>query len=250
MPQAKQIVDRYWKPPVTAPTVLALLRMLKDSAQNSDDWGWITDFVGRLPEDVAEQEEVREANAFALSNAGKPIEAIAKLEALIELSGPTPERLGLLGGRYKRLFTKAEKPANQSLYLNKSIDAYERGMELDLNQYYCSSNLPRLYKVRKRKGDEERAQSVLQIVIAACKRALNRGLADEWLRPTLLGAAFDAGDCDEAEELAAQVVAEGAARWKLETTLADLESSVAQVEDKDRRERLATVLDSLKSAIA
>ena len=47
------------------------------------------------------------ANAFALSNAGKPIEAIAKLEALIERSGPTPERLGLLGGsssrrRYRR----------------------------------------------------------------------------------------------------------------------------------------------------
>jgi hypothetical protein len=42
------------------------------------------------------------------------------------------------------------------MYLNKSIQSYERGMELDLNDYYCSSNLPRLYRQRNRKGDDER----------------------------------------------------------------------------------------------
>ena len=36
------------------------------------------------------------------------------------------------------------------------------------------------------------------------------------------GAAFDAGDCDKAEELATEIAAEGAARWKLDSTLADL----------------------------
>ncbi len=46
---------------------------------------------------------------------------------------------------------------------------------------------------------------------------MKRGVADEWLRPTLLGAAFDSGDCDKAEELAADVAAEGAARWKLDS---------------------------------
>ena len=131
---------------MTPATVLALLRLLKDSAENAEDWSWINDFIARLSADVTEQEEVRETNAFALANAGKPIDAIAKLEALIALSGPTPERLGLLGGRYKRLFAKAATPAERLVYLGKSIDAYERGMELDLNQYYCSSNLPRLYR--------------------------------------------------------------------------------------------------------
>ncbi len=67
---------------------------MKDSAEIADDWNWMTDFIAKLPEDVAEQEEVRELNAFALSNAGRPMEAIAKLEALVEISGPTPERLG------------------------------------------------------------------------------------------------------------------------------------------------------------
>ena len=251
MARAKELVAQYWKPPFTPPIALALLLLMKDSAENADDWNWINDFIGKLPADVADQEEVRELNAFALANAGKPIDAIAKLEALIAQSGPTPERLGLLGGRYKRLYAKAATAVgNRMQYLAKSIDAYERGMEVDLNQYYCSSNLPRLYKVRKRKGDDERALSVSKIVIAACERAKKLGVADEWLRPTLLGTAFDAGDADKAEELAADIIAEGPAQWKLDTTLADLKASVTQLEDKERRDRLAAILKSFAPSAA
>jgi hypothetical protein len=151
------LVAQYWKPPFTPNCACAPAS--HESTRRTRPTGWITDFSGRLPADVAEQEEVRELNAFALANAGKPIDAIAKLEALIQ-STPTPERLGLLGGRYKRLYGGAATAADQTQYLAKSIEAYERGMELDLNQYYCSSNLPRLYKVRKRRGDDERALSV------------------------------------------------------------------------------------------
>ncbi len=248
MERAKQLLAKYWMPPVTAPTAIALLLLMKDSAETGDDWTWVTDFIGRLPGDLADLEEARELDALAVSNAGKPVDAIAKLEALILTSGPTPERLGLLGGRYKRLYAKAATTPEKLLYLHKSIDAYERGMELDLNEYYCSSNLPRLYRARMRKGDAEKAQAVSQIVIAACKRAKSRGLADEWLRPTLLGAAFDAGDCDEAEELAAEVAAEGAARWKLDSILSALRTSLAQVQDEACKERLTGVLDGLEQA--
>jgi hypothetical protein len=197
--------------------------------------------MGRL---VAQ--EVRETNAFALANTG---EAIAKLEELITLSGLTPERLGLLGGRYKRLAAKAATAAERLVYLNKSVDAYERGMEIDLNQYYCSSNLPRLYLQRNRNGDRERAVAVSQIVVAACERAKNRKEADEWLRPTLLGAAFDAGDAEKAEELATEVLAEGAAGWKLATMVSDLASSALLLEDSDTKNRLMTVLETLKTVV-
>jgi hypothetical protein len=248
--RARALAEQSCKPPVTATTALAVLRLLKDCADGAEDWDWIIGFIDKLPSDLADLEEVRETHAFALANAGQPMDAIAKLEALIALSGPTPERLGLLGGRYKRLFAKAATPTDRQMYLNKSIDAYERGMGLDLNQYYCSSNLPRLYRQRKRKGDDERARSVSALVVAACERAKKLGLADEWLRPTLLGAAFDAGDADKAEELADEVGAEGAAIWKLQTTLSDLASSVLLVEDKDRRDRLEAVLGALKGTTA
>jgi hypothetical protein len=246
MVKAKELVDKYWKPPVTGATVIALLRLLKDSADGAADWSWITDFIGKFPAAIADQEEVRETNAFATSNAGKPFEAIAKLEELIARSGPTPERLGLLGGRYKRLFLKAASPLDGFAPLNNAINAYERGMELDLNQYYCSSNLPRLYRQRKRQGDELRSQFVAPIVVAACERARKRNVADDWLNATLLGAAFDAHDCDKAVELAAEVASQGAARWQIETTLDDLKLSVSQVEDKDTRDRLEAILETLK----
>ncbi|MBV9290191.1 MAG: DUF4071 domain-containing protein, partial [Hyphomicrobiales bacterium] len=248
MGRAKELAERYCRPPVAATTGLAVLRLLKDSADAAEDWSWTIGFIDALPADLAELKEVRETYAFALANSGRPMDAIAKLEALIVLSGPSPERLGLLGGRYKRLIASAQSPAERQMYLNKSIDAYERGMELDLNEYYCASNLPRLYRQRRRKGDDERARSVSTLVVAACERAKKRGLADEWLRPTLLGAAFDAGDADKAEELADEVGAEGGARWKLQTTMSDLESSVILVEDKDIRARLEAVLETLKAA--
>jgi tetratricopeptide (TPR) repeat protein len=250
MPAAKALADEACQPPTTAPIALAVIRLLKDSADTADDWTWLTNFVARLPVDIASLEEVRETNAFALANAGRPTEAIAKLEELMTLSGPTPERLGLLGGRYKRLAATATTTAERLVYLNKSIDAYERGMEIDLNQYYCSSNLPRLYLQRNRKGDRERAITVSQIVVVACERAKKRKEADEWLRPTLLGAAFDAGDADKAEELATEVLADGAARWKLATTMSDLESTVLLVQDPDTKDRLTTVLETLKTAVA
>ena len=121
-------------------------------------------------------------------------------------------------------------------------------MELDLNAYYCSSNLPRLYRTRARAGDEERAQTALRLVIAACERAKRLNLADEWLRPTLLAAAFDLGDPDKADELADQVIDEGQSRWKVNSVLGDLENSAAQVSDAAKRARLSAVIDRIKVA--
>jgi MAP3K TRAFs-binding domain len=252
MPRAKELVETYWKPDATQLTAVALLRMLQNSVSGQADWAWLADFIDKLPPEVASLEEAREIDALAVSKAGKQTDAIAKLQTLIELSGPTPERLGLLGGRYKQLYFDAKRAnqKSQAQHLNNAIDAYERGMELDLNDYYCSSNLPRLYRQRKSKGDDERARSVSTLIVAACERAKKRGLADEWLRPTLLGAAFDAGDCDKVEELAEQVLAEGGARWRLESTSADLRSSLPLLKDDVRRDRLAAVLDRLTSASA
>ena len=77
------------------------------------------------------------------------------------------------------------------------------------------------------------------------KNALN--VADDWLRPTLLAAAFDVGDPDKAEELADVVMDEGPAMWKVESVLADLKASVVQVTDGAKRARLAAVIERIKA---
>jgi hypothetical protein len=230
------------------PTVaLALLMLLRASVYKSDDWKVVIDFIGKLPDELTTLAQVREQLAFARSHTGKHLEAIAEVDALIQEFGPTPERLGLLGGRFKRLYESATTAQEQVVYLNKTIESYERGMDLDLNEYYCSSNLPRLYRKRNRKGDRERAQAVLNIVMAACDRAKRRGTSDEWLRPTLLAGAFDLGDADKAEELCDEVAEEGPALWQIDSIVHDLERSVAQVENEDRRKRLNGVITRLKA---
>jgi hypothetical protein len=247
MKRAEELVAIHGIPPMTPLVAIALLRLLRDSADTADDWATVLDFIGKLPKELAKAAETQEQLAFALSNAGRNMEAITALEALIDLAGPTPERLSLLGGRYKREMRSASAD-DRPRYLNKSIECYERGMDLDLNDYYCSSNLPRLYLQRKRRGDDARAATVLKLVIAACERAMRRGTADEWLRPTLLGAAFDAGDVDKIEELADDIAVEGVTRWRLESILHDLVVSAGNVDDAEQRARLVAVVDRFRPA--
>jgi hypothetical protein len=85
---------------------------------------------------------------------------------------------------------------------------------------------------------------------AACERAIKRGTVDEWVRPTLLGVAFDLGDPDKAEELAGLIEQEGADAWKLETTLASLQDGVAHSQDATVRARLQDVLTRLARVLS
>lgn len=223
-----------------------------------DEAGWkpVLEFVERLPENARELPLVQEQQQLALAQAGQPLEAIGRLEQLIEQQGESPERHGLIGGRYKRLW-KAERDARRARgepqpsaderrFLNKSIEHYTKGMELDLNEYYCSCNLPDLLRARSRAGDVERAAAIDALVVAACDRALKRGQSDEWLRPTLLVAAFRARDIVKAEELADQVESEGAAAWKLDSVLADLRLAVEQAAGFEHLDLLREIVQRLE----
>lgn len=235
---------------MTAHMAIAVLLMLRDCADSRADWTHALDFVRQLPADLRNVHEIQEQHALAMSHAGQHEGAIAELDGLIRTSGPTPERLGLLGGRYKRLYNAAVEAGGDAVdrrrFLRQAIACYEQGMDLDLNEYYCSSNLPRLYRARGGKDDEDRAQTVLRVVIAACDRALRRRSTDAWLRPTLLVAAFDAGDADKAEALADQFEIDAdageRARWQVDSVRADLKTSLQHVKDAVVRGRLEAVM--------
>jgi tetratricopeptide (TPR) repeat protein len=247
MKRAKELVASEGAPPATYPIALALLLLLRDSVDNSTDWNAVVDFSGSLPKKFADEPDVQEIRAFASAQAGSDFQSIAELDTLIKMLGPTPERLGLMGGRYKRLINAAASSSEKRQALAHAIDSYERGMQLDLNRYYCSSNLPRLYRTRARAGDEERAQTALRLTIAACERAKQLNLADDWLRPTLLAAAFDLGDPDKAEKLAEEVMDEGPAAWKIDSVLHDLKTSVLHVTDETKRARLSAIIGLIEA---
>src|SRR5262249_610057 len=105
MTRAQELVATYSIPPILPAVALALLLLLRDSVYKSDDWKVVIDFIGTLPKELKTLAQVREQLAFARSQyTGNHFEAIAELDALIQEFGPTPERFGIMGGRFKRLY--------------------------------------------------------------------------------------------------------------------------------------------------
>lgn len=248
--QAKALVARYaTDAPMLSPVAMELLYLLRDC---TEDWRAVVEYVDRLPGEIRDLPTVREQRALALSKLGSSSDAAGILEEMIQTLGPTSEREGLLGGRYKKLYREATEKGearDAARYLDLAIEHYDRGMKLDLNDYYPASNLPRLLRARGDEGDEESARAAAYVARVACERAQERSPADEWLNPTLLGAAFDSGDATLAERLYQQIRREDLAAWKLDTTLEDLATSVRQQQDATVRERLAATLEKLRALL-
>jgi tetratricopeptide (TPR) repeat protein len=226
--------------PIAKAVAIDLLYLLRDCT----DWTTTLAFAETLPADLRNSSLVKEQVALAQSNSGDHDTAIGALLELIRTGGDTSERRGLLGGRYKRKWKASQSGAD----LDRAIAEYEKGMRLDLNDYYPSSNLARLYRSRKRKGDDDKARISAAVTVTACERARLRNSNDEWLNPTLLGAAFDAGDADKAQQFADEVAAQGPAAWKLESVIDDCKVS-AQLCDEPRRTELNAILQQLEGIL-
>jgi tetratricopeptide (TPR) repeat protein len=246
---ARALAQRHAGEAAVHPSVaMELLYLLRDCA----GWREMLSFAEQMPPSLRDLPVVREQRYLARSKIGSHLEAVGALEELIRTLGATSEREGLVGGRYKKLYDEAVRQGDAQAareYLNRAIEHYDRGMRLDLNDYYPSSNLPRLLRLRNRKGDAERAVAAAHIARIACERARERNPNDEWVRPTLLGAAFDAGDVDAAESLYEEIADEGPTPWKLETTLDDLRRSVEIQQDPERRQALAAILKNLEALL-
>ncbi len=247
----ERIVEKYNVGAVPPAIALGLLRLRVDSIQNTDGWKGALAYIDALDPDLNKDPYVREQRALALGKLGRHEDSIAELNALIITAGDTSEREGLLGGRFKDLMRGAEKAGRSAdvvYYREQSIRHYELGMMLDLNDFYPSSNLPRLYRARGLPDDESRAQTALRVAAAACERVIRRGSTDQWVRPTLLGLAFDMADPKKAAQIVDQVTREGTDVWKLETTLSSIEESVLHTEDAGVRAELSSILQGLKAA--
>ena len=93
MQRAQQLVESEGNPPATYPIALALLLLLRDSVDAPADWTIVLDFAHKLPTKFADEPEVQENRAFAAAQAGNDVQAIAELETLIQIAGPTPNAL-------------------------------------------------------------------------------------------------------------------------------------------------------------
>jgi tetratricopeptide (TPR) repeat protein len=227
--------------PVSPAVALEILTLLRDCV----DWQAVLTYALAMPDSFSGLEFVQEQISLARSKSGDHFEAIGALEELIGHSGDSSERRGLIGGRYKKLADAAQATGDQFTYedyLDLAIEAYEKGMRLDLNDFYPPSNLPFLYRERAREGDEQEAALTAQLARMACERDMQ----NPWARPTLLTLAFFDEDVDRASDYAREVRREGPAKWQLESTVDTLERSLKQARDTSRRDKLAAVLETLK----
>ncbi|MDD9945091.1 MAG: hypothetical protein OXU20_28880 [Myxococcales bacterium] len=238
---------------------LELVYLLRDAIPDPDRVGAnfraVRDFVESLPDNVRRTETVEEQYLLAQSNLGEHEQAIAGLRELNTVAGETTERLGLVGGSFKRLYRHArkqrvdageEEPSfDERDYLEEAIEAYDRGRQLDLNEYYCACNLPALLRERGEDGDAERAAEIDVQVLAACQRAKDLGTSDDWLDHTLLGAAFRSGNIRILQQAVKQV--ERGAGWQLASTLTDAVDWIAHAPEEARSE-LNGILKRLERA--
>ncbi len=237
--EVKRLVGDYGQEAGNLPSVaLELIYLLRDTRE----WTTALEFINGLPQRVQELPAIREQHALILGRTGQHLKAIAELEALIRTEGDSSERSGLMGGRYKVLYEGAPDRPSRLQYLNKAIANYERGMMLDLNDYYPSSNLPRLYRERGQQEDEEKAARAAKIAVLACERSRKKNPDDPWIPPTLLGAAFDAGDVASARRLLDEMNEHGTAAFHIDTTISDLRRSWILLGKTEAAEELAAIL--------
>ena len=244
------LIDQLFKDYSASPMPPAVAQGFLKLFENIGAWQKIVDLIGQLPAEITTQPKVLELLNLARSKLGNHLQAIGSLEILIRDFGATSEREGLLGGRYKTLYREAEdknQAVDKTRYLNEAIKHYELGMMQDLNDYFPSCNLPRLYRARGADGDLKKAAEVANIVLYACARARSRNLSDEWLRPTLLGAAFDAADADTAKSLLKEIEHEGAEPWHLDSLIGDLQESLKYAPDESRRTALTEIVNQLRT---
>ncbi|MGR6917260.1 tetratricopeptide repeat-containing protein [[Actinomadura] parvosata] len=242
--KTRELIARYGdRPVIRESAVLKLLKLIEDHLT----WEDVLAYIDGLPANLRGHPPIVEREQLALARTGKAAPAVAALEQLMHRAGESSERMGLLGGRYKDLMYEAMRSGlAYKGYLNKAIEAYERGMTLNLNDYYPSSNLPRLYRLRGRNGDEERAAEVTTVVTVACRAALARNPGDPWIPLTRLGVAFDRGDVELARELIFEIDPDIPDK-PLDTTIRDLETSVQVQKEQEIRTQLRDVLASVRA---
>jgi hypothetical protein len=244
--EAARLLEKYRADATALPTIaLELVSLLRDACK----WQTALDFTDGLPDRVKTFSSVKEQRALLLSKLHEHQAAIVVLEALVETEGESSERRGLLGGRYKALYDNAQDADSKKQFLNQAISQYERGMQLDLNDYYPSSNLPRLYRERSEKGDEKKAASVAVVAMLACERSRSRNPQDPWVSLTLLGAALDAADVASANKSLDEIKRVGITAFPLCSTLPDLRRSLSLLRDSKKSSALATIVRALQQMI-
>lgn len=182
-------------------------------------WTDMIRLAGQMPDYVASTVAVQEHYAMALNRDGQGERAERVLLDLIKRRGPSSESHGLLGRVYKDRWQAAVKAGKTVLaqgLLQKAIDAYVRGFETDLRDFYPGINAVTL--MESRQPPDPRRTDLLPVVRYALERRMRAGDPGYWDHATLLELAVLASDVDRAGAALSNALAAAHELWMTKTT--------------------------------
>lgn len=205
--------------------------------------------VARLPEQMSRLPMIREQYALALNRSGDPSKAIRVLGTLIRERGPSSETCGILGRVHKDRW-EAELTAGRTAaaegHLERAIDTYVQGFEVDWRDYYPGINAVELMTLRD--PDDPRIATLLPVVRYSAERAVEAS-PDYWGQATMLELAILANDVDDAQRRLGRALAASHDQMMIASTTASLRRVLAAKRQVgDDMSWLEAIVDQLSAA--
>ena len=144
--------------PGTKEDLINILRLFIEKLRSLEEFSEIVNLIEKYREQKCIQNEFfGQQYAIALNRVGQAEKAVNEIRKVIATYGESPESYGILGRIYKDKYTQT----SQIGYLDKAIEAYERGFNLDIRDYYPGVNLATLLL---RKGDADSISKMKNVI--------------------------------------------------------------------------------------
>ena len=222
----------------------ALLTDLMLAYRDAAAWEDTVRVIRTFPPDLQSEPSVVQQLALALNRTGDRGAAALELVGLIERGGGDSETFGLLG----RVFKDEWAETADSQYLDRAIDAYRRGFELDRSDYYPGINLATLLAIRGDAAARAELADLLPELRLSVDARVAAGQADYWEVATSLELAVIAGDYGAAAKFVEAALERAAAPWMTETTARNLEL-LASTGETGVDPELQSIIERLRSGV-
>lgn len=186
-------------------------------------WEDMIALVNKMSPPLAATVVVQEQLALALNRFGQGERAEKVLKGLLDRRGPSSETCGILGRVYKDQWEAAVKQGDHLLargLLDKAINAYLNGFEVDWRDAYPGINAITLMELRE--PPDGRREKLIPLVSYAVERRLVAAKPDYWDHATRLELAVLSRDEKVAFAALADALAVVRESWEPETTARNL----------------------------
>jgi len=147
--------------PGTREDLINILRLFIKKFRALKEFNEIVNLVEKYREQRCIQDEfLGQQYALALNRVRQVEKAVNEIRMVIATYGESSESYGILGRIYKDRYTQT----SQIGYLDKAIEAYERGFNLDIRDFYPGVNLATLLLQKGDVGSLAKMKSIITIL--------------------------------------------------------------------------------------